>query len=89
MAVGDQKTITISGKEYILQKPPARWVFQVTDRATNKFGVLTKEKYIDELIKGVVVNPKVTLDDFEDIGEATQLIQEIESFLGSSESPEL
>jgi len=82
MAVGDQKTVEINGTEYILQKPPARWIFQMTDRSTNKFGIISKEKYADELIKGVVVSPKVTLDDITEISEVTELISEAEEFLG-------
>ncbi len=83
MAVGDQKTITVDGTDYILQKPPARWVLQVTDRAKNKFGIVQSEKYTDELLKGVVVDPKIGLDDVEDITSLTSIVSEIENFLGN------
>ena len=83
MAVGDQKTVKIDDEEYILQKPPARWILQVTDRCKNKYGVLQSEKYTDELIKGVVVSPKVSLDDFDDFTALAELTQQIETFLGN------
>jgi len=77
-----QKTVTVNGKEFILQHPGARWYLNLQDRCKNRSGVLLTEKYTEELLENVVVDPKMKLDDFdEDIDTVEQLVVEVERFL--------
>lgn len=79
-----QTTVTVNGVEYTLQHPGARWYLQAIDRHTNAKGNLEREKYIEDLLKHVVVDPVVTIDDFgDDLGSLLELVSKIESFLGS------
>ena len=79
-----QKTVKINGVEYKLQSIPYRSYLDIVDNSTNERGVLMKSAYADELFKHCVVNPKVKLEDFDnDYPSGYQLVQEVETFLGS------
>jgi hypothetical protein len=77
------KDVVINGVNYKIQKPSALWYTQMTDRCTNRSGVLMKFNYVEELFKYVVVEPKDTsISSFEeDIGGMEELVSEIEVFL--------
>ena len=77
------KTVNVEGVEYQLQHPGARWYLRLADRHRNRHGVMQSEGYISELFENVVVEPKVTIDDFSNVGEMEKLVQEIEQFLRS------
>lgn len=69
-----QKEITTeTGKKYTLQHPGVRNVTRINDRVKNKHGVNSEEKICDEMFKHVVVEPKVSIDDFEDYGEMIEV----------------
>lgn len=76
-----QKIVNIGGKEYVLQHPGVKWYLECTDRCKNRNGVMLTAKYTEEMLENVVVDPKVTLDDFEDdVAAVEQLLAEIEKF---------
>lgn len=79
-----QTEVTVKGKKYTLQHPGARWYLGLTDRCKNKHGVLQTEKYTEEILENVVVDPKVSMDDFDDaLGEMMELVGKAESFLNT------
>lgn len=84
-----QKTVKVSGDEFVLQHPGARWYIKLQDRTANRFGVQQQEKYVDELLEYVVADPReLSLDSFgpdKDYSMATlnELVDEIETFLNS------
>jgi hypothetical protein len=81
-----QETKNINGIEVTLQSVSPEWYFDNFDRFGR--GKNTK-RYVDELIKNVVVQPAEIrqkgveyFNEFEDIGGASLLVEEIENFLG-------
>lgn len=80
-----QTTIKVSGKDYLLQHPGARWYAKHNDNSTMKNGQLSTEKYIDGLLENVVIEPKVKFEDFDtDMGALEEIITKIEGFLRGS-----
>jgi len=62
----EQKKITIDGKEYTLQKLGIREYYKFMDKLKHgEFGIV--ESY-DFLLENVIVNPRLTLEDFEEEG---------------------
>lgn len=77
-------TVTINGKKYKLQHPGVRWYMENTDRCRNMNGVIQTAVYAQSLLDHVVTDPVgLKLDDFDSVGELTELIQQIEEFLKS------
>ncbi len=61
-----EKKVEIRGVEYTLKKiPPREWA-RLRDRCKNRFGNIIEEKFLSEIFEHLVVNPKLSLDDFED-----------------------
>ncbi len=68
-----EKKVEIRGKEYTLKKiPPREWA-RLRDRCKNRFGVMSEEKFLAEIIEYMVANPRVSLDDFEDYDECQEV----------------
>lgn len=68
-----EKKVEIRGKEYTFKKiPPREWV-RLKDRCKNRFGNVIEEKFLAEIFEHLVVNPKVSLDDFEDWSECQEV----------------
>jgi len=83
------KTITTkSGKKYTLQHPGVRNVSRINDRVKNKHGVLMEERLCDEMFKLIVVQPKVTIDDFEDYEEMTEVANKAYNFVTGTPDPD-
>ncbi|WP_025692626.1 hypothetical protein [Paenibacillus zanthoxyli] len=81
-----KKTITTkSGKEYILQHPGVRNVTKITDRIKNKHGIPSDEKMAIEMLAHVVVDPKMTIDDFESYKELGEVVGKAFAFITDSE----
>lgn len=79
-----QEKRTINGVEYTFQSIPFYSYLQLVDRHKNKNGIVQQAPYIKELIEHVVVDPKVSVHDFDDDFEAAvELVNEIEGFLKS------
>lgn len=71
--------VTAGGKEYQVVHPGARWYFQHRDRCRMANGILSEEKYLDGLLRNVLVG-SYSLDDFT-LGELDELQRQLESFL--------
>lgn len=83
-----QKTVEVNGVEYKLQSIPYRSYLDIVDNNTNERGILMKSTYADELFKHCVVSPKVKLEDFDnDYASGYNLVNEVETFLGSRDEP--
>ena len=75
----EQKTVTVGDKEYVLQNLPTRKALEMKQRYMPN-NVFNELKCYDEILEHVVVNPKVTLDDFDDISELDTLGTEALNF---------
>lgn len=84
-----QKNITTkSGKNYLLQHPGVRNVSRINDRVKNKHGVNSEEKICDEMFKLIVVEPKVTMDSFEDYSEMVEVANRAYYFITGTPDPD-
>lgn len=84
-----QTEVTVKGTNYKLQSIPFKAYMDMTDKHTDKHGNLKKAGYIADLFKHCVIEPKVTMADFDDdFGAAMELVNQIESFLTASEDSE-
>lgn len=61
-----QKTMRIGDTDYTFQKLSAREWVRLRDRCKNRNGVMLEEPFMTEVLKYIVVSPKVSLDDFDD-----------------------
>ncbi len=79
----NQKTVTIDEKEYVLQHPGVRAGVQLRDRSKDFNGNIVEEKLYDELMKHVIVSPKVSWETAEEIGHKAfqELMKEASTFL--------
>jgi len=84
-----QKKIKVNGKEYTLQSPGYRWYLETVEKNTPK-GKFSPSQVdmIDDYLEHVVVDPKATIEDFEDEEQnrggfkaLMELISECETFL--------
>ena len=69
----------IFGTEYTFQKITAREWIRLKKRCT-KNGNFDEEKFIDEVLEHIVVEPKKTLDDFENYAELEEVVAEAVNF---------
>ncbi|MGY4689347.1 hypothetical protein [Salibacterium sp. K-3] len=78
-----QKTIEFNGQNYVLAHPGAFWYLEITDECRGANGTLQQAPYFEALLKNVVVEPGVKIEDFKhDIKGLQEFVKEIESFLG-------
>jgi hypothetical protein len=79
----NQKTVTIDDQEFVLQHPGVRAGVQLRDRSKNMNGVLEEEAFYEELMKHVIVSPKVTWESADEMGNKAfqELMKEASSFL--------
>jgi len=87
--MANQKKITVNDKEYKLQSPGYRWYLKTVEDNTpsGKFNP-SQIGMIDDYLEHVVVEPTVTVEDFEDEEQKRggfkallELISECETFL--------
>lgn len=78
---GTQKTIEVEGKEYTLQHPGVREGVKIRGRSKDQFGNLDEEKYYDELMKHVIVQPKTNWDYWEENDGFLEVMKEASTFL--------
>ena len=82
-----QKNVEIDGTKYTLQRIPFKFYMELNDRFMGRNGTLQQTPFSEELLKHVVISPKVSLADFEyNYAAGMELLQEIESFLKSKPS---
>jgi len=84
-----EKKETIEGVEYTFKKlPPREWA-RLRDRCKDRFGNIIEERFMSEILEHVVVNPKTSLDDFEEWETAQEVINAAVKFcLGRSAAQE-
>lgn len=86
MATFKQKKYTSkSGKEYTFQHPGVRAVSKINDNAKNKHGVVSEEKLSDEILRLVVVSPKMKIDDFDSYTEYSEVINAAYAWIAGQE----
>ena len=78
-AKAQTKKIKVDDVEYTLQKLPAREWIRLRKRCT-KGNNFDEEKFVDEILEYIVVDPKQTLDDFEDYGTLEEVVAEAVNF---------
>lgn len=76
----EQKTITVGENEYVLQKLPTRKALEIKQKWLDSNGQIIELNLYDEVLEHIVVNPKKTVDDFDDISELQALGTEALNF---------
>ena len=80
-----QKKTKIGEAEYTLQKVPPRSWMKLKSEAKDRTGNTSEEKLYDLVLEHIVVEPKVSIDDFEDFAELEELVMEaVEHQTGAS-----
>ncbi|WP_128102787.1 hypothetical protein [Paenibacillus sp. DCT19] len=69
------------GNEFLFQHPGVRMVSKINDQSKNKHGVLSEERMSELMLKHVVVQPKRTIDDFDDYSEYMEVVNSAYSFI--------
>lgn len=69
----EQKTVTVANKEYVLQKLPTRKALEIKQKWLDANGQIIELEMYDQVLEHIVVNPKKTVDDFDDISELNKL----------------
>lgn len=72
----DQKTVTVEGNEYVLQKLPIRKALELRQKWTLPNGITDDVVMYEECLKHIVVSPKKKIEDFQSIAELEELILE-------------
>lgn len=70
------KTVEIEGVKYNLQKLPVRQGLELRKRSRTG-GDIDDIKFYEEILEHIVVEPKLSLDDFEDIGHMEKLMEKV------------
>jgi len=84
-----QAKVEVNNKEYKLQNPGYRWYLETVEKNTKNGKIAPSQiDMIDDYLEHVVVDPKVSIEDFEDEDQGRggfkalmQLISECETFL--------
>lgn len=80
--LSEHKKVKIRDKEYTLQMVPASWYIKLTDNCRRDNGQLNAAAYTEKLLKTVVIEPKVTVDDFTGhVAALKDLVDAIETFV--------
>ncbi len=75
-----QKTVNVFGTDYVLQKvTPREWI-RIRSRCKDKNGNLIDETFYSEILEHIVVQPRMTIDDFEEIEELEEVMKEAITF---------
>ncbi len=75
-----QKKVTVDGVSYTLQKISPREWSRMRERCKNRNGQLIEETFISEVLEHIVVQPRVTMDDFEEWVDLEDLVDQAISF---------
>ena len=71
-----QKKVNIFDTEYTFQKVKPRAWLQIRQRTKDKHGMPIEEKLYSEILEHIVIVPKKTIDDFEEIEELEEVMKE-------------
>ena len=75
-----QKTVRVGQTDYTFQKlTPREWA-RLRDRCKDRNGNMQEEMFMSEVLKHIVVQPKVTLDDFSEWADAQEVCNEAITF---------
>jgi len=93
--VARTKSVTVNGVDYELQSVTFTWYSNLTDLYINPAnGRKNTAKYADALIKGCVTSPAEVakggikfFDENDDLTTPSELVREIENFLGERNKP--
>lgn len=77
-----------SGATYVFQFPGVRAVSKINDASKNKFGVVMEERLSEEMLKHVIVQPKLKIDDFESYEEYSEVINAAYAFISGQDKDE-
>ena len=83
-----KKTENINGVEYTFQKMPPRQWARLQDRCQNRYGVSLMEKLFSEILEHIVIDPKITLDDFQDWDTVEEVVRAASRFQRGQETNE-
>jgi len=78
----EQKTIKVNGNEYKLQRMGLRQYLKLKDASTVN-GVLQDEKFSEGLLENVLIEPKMTFEEFDDgdrLKDFSTVVKEIIDF---------
>lgn len=81
--VGEEK------RKFVLQHPGARAAVAMRDRCKNKHGQLLEENYYTEIMKNVIMEPKVNYDYFDQEGNEdlfTPLMEQAIKFVNNDKT---
>ncbi|TPG84959.1 hypothetical protein EEL32_15050 [Brevibacillus laterosporus] len=86
MSAFKQKKFTSkAGSTYLFQHPGVRMVSKINDASKNKHGVLMEERLSEEILKHVIVQPKMKIDDFSDYQEYQKTINAAYAFISGQD----
>lgn len=77
----EQEKRMILGKEYTLQNMPHKQYYMMQERCRDENGLALPSKMYDEIFANVVIEPRVTWDDFENVDDIEEFMKEVFSFL--------
>jgi len=84
-----QKNFTSkSGKKYVFQHPGVRMVSKINDASKNKHGVMSEERLSEEMLKHVIVDPKMRIDDFTGYREYSEVVNAAYAFISGLDGEE-
>ena len=79
-AAPKQKTVRVGQTDYTFQKlTPREWA-RLRDRCKDRNGNMQEETFMSEVMKHIVVQPNVTLDDFSEWADAQEVCNEAITF---------
>ncbi|MED1801781.1 hypothetical protein [Brevibacillus porteri] len=86
MSAFKQKNFTSeAGNTYVFQHPGVRMVSKINDASKNKHGVMMEERLSEEILKHVIVQPKMKIDDFGDYQEYQETINAAYAFISGQD----
>lgn len=78
----------INGVEYTFQRLLAMDFVRMKERATNEKGQILDSAMFEELAEHVIVDPKIDLEEFDDVVELSEIMEEAISFQLSKGKPD-
>lgn len=87
MSAFKQKNFTSeAGNSYVFQHPGVRMVSKINDASKNKHGVVMEERLSEEILKHVIVQPKMKIDDFSGYPEYQETINAAYAFISGQDN---
>lgn len=74
-----------NGNKYKFQHPGVRNVSKINDSSKNKHGVVLEERLAEEMLKHVIVEPKMKIDDFNSYKEYSEVINAAYAFISGED----